>query len=126
MPFYTHDHDDEFERRLAARERGLSDMLRAHDALGAGDGSHDVTDFKDLAADASLHALETVQLEHAAHELEQVIAARHRIKEGSFGDCAQCGEPISLARLAALPASPLCASCQAAHEHALTHARRMP
>ena len=44
-------------------------------------------------------------------ELEEIDAARERIDEGRYGICTSCGKPIAVARLKALPATPLCLSC---------------
>jgi len=42
----------------------------------------------------------------------QVSEALERIDNGTYGICAQCGEPISAKRLAALPWVALCTGCQ--------------
>lgn len=44
-------------------------------------------------------------------ELEAIDAALDRIAAGTFGVCAKCGEPISPARLAAVPHAALCEEC---------------
>ena len=44
--------------------------------------------------------------------LSQVTNALERIKDGSYGDCEECEEPISPRRLAALPWASLCIRCQ--------------
>ena len=44
-------------------------------------------------------------------ELEAIKAALDRITAGTFGICAKCGEPISAARLAAVPHAALCEEC---------------
>ena len=44
-------------------------------------------------------------------ELEAIDAALDRIAAGTFGTCAKCGEPISPARLAAVPHAALCEEC---------------
>ena len=44
-------------------------------------------------------------------ELEAIDAALDRIAAGTFGACAKCGEPISPARLAAVPHAALCEEC---------------
>ncbi len=50
--------------------------------------------------------------------LEQVNAALRRLDEGTYGICADCGEPIPLERLEALPYATLCVRCQTARERA--------
>lgn len=44
-------------------------------------------------------------------EIARIRAALARIRDGKYGICAQCGEAISEARLAVLPATPLCKDC---------------
>jgi len=44
-------------------------------------------------------------------EIARIRAALTRIRDGKYGICAQCGEAISEARLAVLPATPLCKNC---------------
>ena len=44
-------------------------------------------------------------------ELQAIDAALDRIAAGTFGTCAKCGEPISPARLAAVPHAALCEEC---------------
>jgi DnaK suppressor protein len=44
-------------------------------------------------------------------QVSRLTAALKRIEEGEFGYCAECGEPISEARLAVDPAAHLCIEC---------------
>lgn len=44
-------------------------------------------------------------------EIARIRAALQRLRDGSFGICAQCGERISDARLEILPDAPLCRFC---------------
>ena len=59
-----------------------------------------------------------VQLENSAVSLaglpsvREVRAALDRIKDGSYGDCFRCEEPIMLKRLKAVPWAEHCISCQ--------------
>lgn len=46
-----------------------------------------------------------------ADEIKQIDAALARIKAGTYGECAKCGDDISAERLALLPATPLCKNC---------------
>lgn len=87
---------------------------RAEPALDA----REVTDRKDLAAmrEAAGVADESERLDLA--EAERVEAALRRLDQGTYGDCADCGEPIGWQRLQVLPAAARCARCQAARERA--------
>ena len=107
----------EYDQLLAQRELELCAVLRAREERSTNAANNDVSDFKDLATRQSEVAVDAVQAEHAAHELEQVLAARRRLQELTYGLCQDCGEPIDLRRLAAMPATPYCTSCQSAHEH---------
>lgn len=47
-------------------------------------------------------------------EVARIDAALARIADGSYGTCAECGEPIARARLEAQPEAVLCISCATA------------
>ena len=65
----------------------------------------------------SLDDEEYVQLaESESKELEQIEASLQRMREGSYGQCEECGEAIADARLEALPCATLCIVCQRARE----------
>jgi len=55
---------------------------------------------------------------NARELLEQVNAALRRLDEGTYGICADCGEPIPIERLEALPYATLCVRCQSTRERA--------
>lgn len=57
--------------------------------------------------DEVLEALGHVELA----ELKRIDAALERIAEGTYGVCLKCDEPISDARLAAVPDAALCKTC---------------
>jgi DnaK suppressor protein len=102
---------------LRQREGELRKTLDADEAgLAQAAGSVEVVDFKDLAAGEAAAAIEDVASAHAASELAQVVAALRRLDNGSYGFCLDCGDPIDERRLLALPSTPLCTSCQSAHE----------
>lgn len=50
-------------------------------------------------------------LADARTSLKDVQKALTRLDDGSYGECEKCGEPISAARLAAVPAAPFCINC---------------
>jgi RNA polymerase-binding transcription factor DksA len=47
----------------------------------------------------------------SATELRAVRAALRRIEEGTYGECAKCGEEIAEKRLEIIPHAALCAKC---------------
>jgi DnaK suppressor protein len=79
---------------------------------------HEVADRKDEAAQRQASDLDGAQEQRDLDEMHQVEAALHRLDGGVYGDCADCGEAISLQRLLVQPAALRCAPCQASHEHA--------
>jgi len=48
----------------------------------------------------------------ATEVLRNIRAAYSRMGDGTFGECAHCGEAISQKRLLALPWTPTCIRCQ--------------
>jgi DnaK suppressor protein len=63
-----------------------------------------------------LAELDLAEVRHALADLTEVDAALARIRDGSYGECADCGITIAPARLAAYPTAVRCVNCQGAHE----------
>lgn len=61
-------------------------------------------------------ALSQMNYAKATDELREVEAAMARLRDGSYGSCADCGQRISYARLQVAPESRRCAACQAKAE----------
>jgi DnaK suppressor protein len=53
---------------------------------------------------------------HLEARLREVEAALRRMEEGTYGICQECGRPIEVARLKALPFAAFCLECQARRE----------
>ena len=109
-----------FSQMLVQREAELRALLRATVELPSdADGSSPcgAMDFKDVAMEQALATVDDAKAAHAVLELGEVLAARRRLSDASFGHCLDCGEAIDLRRLAARPAAALCTMCQAIHEH---------
>ena len=49
--------------------------------------------------------------------LNKLNQALQKIQEGSFGECVECGEKISIKRLLARPVAEMCICCKEAAEH---------
>lgn len=101
-----------FERMLKARKAEIESRLTKID-----------TDLSQLkSADSAERAVESENdevLEEFGQvgegELRGIDAALDRIHAGTFGTCVSCGEPISVERLHAVPHTPFCKDCAAAH-----------
>lgn len=63
-----------------------------------------------------LAELDIAEVRHALTELSEVDAALARMRDGTYGQCRDCGEPIAVARLSAYPTAPRCIACQQKYE----------
>lgn len=121
MTHYENSFAEHFGKLLASREAELRAALDTGNQKELADEQADngeVRDFKDLAERESQSDMAALDAERIATELSQVLAARRRLREGTFGRCTECGKPMDLRRLEALPAAALCVACQAADEQA--------
>lgn len=73
--------------------------------------SHQNRDWEELATEREGDEVLEATGNAGKAEITQIRAALKRIDDGSYGDCARCGEPIAEARLDALPWTPLCRRC---------------
>jgi DnaK suppressor protein len=92
-------------------ERGrLVDQLRQ-----MGHGPEGALSFDDGFADSGQVTAERGEVEALAGKLletlEEIDEALMRFDAGTYGRCERCGDAITEARLAAMPAARLCMSC---------------
>ena len=90
-------------RRVAALEREFAGLAEAASAGGT-DDEHD-PEGATLAFERQ-HA--AALLEQARDQLAAIDAALERVREGRYGRCDRCGQPIGDDRLAARPAALTC------------------
>lgn len=96
-----HKHLKEMEKVLTNRIESVgSDLTSQHSA----DSAEQVTERENEDVLRNLK-------EESRLELQQVRTAIKRIESGEYGTCAKCGDPISPARLDALPYATLCIRC---------------
>jgi DnaK suppressor protein len=95
-------------RRVAALEREFTALAEAASAGGT-DDEHD-PEGATLAFERQ-HA--AALLERARDQLAAIDAALERVREGRYGRCDRCGQPIGDDRLAARPAAVTCIRCAA-------------
>jgi DnaK suppressor protein len=62
--------------------------------------------------------IEFALIQMKAETLNKINEALARLEEGSYGNCFECGEEISQARLRALPFAVRCIECEEARENA--------
>src|SRR5690349_9140429 len=97
---------------LETRRESLRAEVRAQ-LQGSGDdrvvglrNRLDETD--DWAVADALAELDIAGVQHTLKELAEVDAALLRIVDDTYGECADCGEPIAPARLLAYPTATRC------------------
>jgi len=93
--------------RAAQRDRGEAGNRGANEAAPA-----EVHDLKDEAFAGQLANLAGLAREQLHVELTAVQAALHRIHDGSYGRCNDCGGEIGRERLLAQPSAERCVRCQ--------------
>ena len=113
--------DVEFFREL------LNGMLQ--DILKKGEETiEDMTDTVEVYADPADRATAesdrafTLRLRDRERRLiKKINEAIERIDDGTYGECVECGEDISVARLEVLPEASHCVACQDKAEHRHVH-----
>jgi DnaK suppressor protein len=70
----------------------------------------------DMAASVETRQLQTTLLEQSQQHLQHIEAALQRLAEGRYGLCTLCGQPIASERLAVLPYTITCVTCQKQQE----------
>ena len=76
----------------------------------------DGMDTYDLASDARDQEINVILTDRVREKLAAIDEALGRIDDGSYGLCEECGLDIAEGRLAALPFTRLCVSCQSDRE----------
>jgi len=70
----------------------------------------------DLGTDAQEREKKFLLASKSGRFVYHIDEALRRIKEGTYGKCQACGEPISTARLEAVPHARFCIACKEAEE----------
>ncbi len=96
-------------QRLAELEREFAGILESGSA--GVDDEHD----PEGATIAFERQHAAALLSQVRQHLAQIDAAMLRLADGSYGNCAACGQPIGSARLAARPVATTCIDCAARH-----------
>src|SRR6187551_3381274 len=117
----------ELEAALRARERELradvAAKLRTQDDPRLVGLRNRMEETDDWAAADAMAAQDIALVSRDLTELANVEQALARLDEGSYGECADCGNPIPYARLVAYPAAKRCVACQERTER-LENARK--
>ncbi|MDO9377717.1 MAG: TraR/DksA family transcriptional regulator [Nocardioidaceae bacterium] len=103
------------DRRLTAARQRLEDLLREHEAVVAASRDSNADDEHD--PEGATIAFERAQVDalvaSTRAEIARLEEARDRVRDGSYGRCETCGEPIGIERLEARPGATRCVGCEA-------------
>ena len=99
---------------LAWRTELLEDYNETRSHLGKGERAG--SDFADMASAESNHAQELRTRDRERKLTAKIDQALERINNGTYGYCADTGNPIGLARLEARPVASLSIEAQERHE----------
>jgi RNA polymerase-binding transcription factor DksA len=96
-------------RRACAAEVADAFRSEGRDALATAD----LSDRFDAVSPIDAVTEESFLLADKAEEIvREIDRALSRIATGTYGRCEDCGGPIPIERLEALPATPLCVACK--------------
>ncbi len=114
-PFMNERQREYFRRKLLAWKE---DILReARETLAhLQDGNEGHSDLADRASSETDRAIELRARDRQRKLIAKIDAALQRIEDGTYGYCAETGEPISLKRLDARPIATLSIEAQERHE----------
>lgn len=93
-------------RETLARSNDETHVRIAEAVRDEGDDS-----FSDLIVDLTF-----ADIDRDAQELRRIDGALVRLKDGSYGQCEDCDQPIAQARLEAEPTASRCIACQERYE----------
>jgi len=100
------------QEKLITRRRVLVNALKSGQAEKRRADDDGPLDLADTAMELRNQEFNYSVSEKERAELAGIDEALARIEEGVYGECEECGEKITDARLKALPWAPLCIECQ--------------
>ena len=110
----------EFRRLLEQRRRALIEEIRTELARSENEHYVDlagrVADSGEAAVADLLVDLDAAMTDRDVRELREVEAALGRMRDGTYGECPECGADIDLQRLRANPTALRCIRCQTRYE----------
>ena len=118
---------NELRKMLENRRRELVTEVqgRIRDVRADGNKEREVLDQGESSEVDIQEDIEFALIQMKSETLNKIDAALRRLEDGSYGDCFECGEEISEARLRALPFAVRCKDCEEARETAEQRERMM-
>jgi len=109
---------NELRKMLEDRRRELMNAVQGkiRDVRSAEGKEREVLDQGDSSEVDIQEDIEFALIQMKSETLNKVDAALRRLEDGTYGDCFECGEEISQARLRALPFAVRCKDCEEERE----------
>jgi DnaK suppressor protein len=104
---------------LLARREGLFRQVTEAEMSSRERDAEATQDPADMAANAYTKELLISMSANDRRMLEMIDEALKRVEAGDYGECVNCGEPVSEKRLAAVPWARYCVKCQELQERGL-------
>ena len=123
------DRYSELKSILEERRREIMDQvqgkIRDVRSEGANNPNSGVLDAAETSEADIQDDIEFALIQMKSETLNKIEEALHRLEEGTFGYCFECGEEISERRLRALPFAVRCKDCEEARENVQQRERMM-
>jgi DnaK suppressor protein len=108
-----------FKKRLEERQQALRKTVSRTEEDGRVADQDSAQDIADRAANSYTKEFLFSQSNNDRQLLNMVESALQRIREGTFGECVNCGNEINSKRLEAVPWTRYCIECQEKKERGL-------
>jgi DnaK suppressor protein len=118
---------NELRKMLEARRRELMNEVqgRIRDVRSSEGKDREVLDQGESSEVDIQEDIEFALIQMKSETLNKIDAALRRLEEDTYGNCFECGDEISEARLRALPFAVRCKDCEEARETAEQRERMM-
>jgi len=110
---------DQFKKRLETRQHELRRLVSRNVQDGRAADEQAAQDIADKAANSYTKEFLFHQSHNDRQLLQLVDEALGRIREGSYGECTNCGNELNAKRLEAVPWTRYCINCQEKVEQGL-------
>jgi len=113
-----------FKKKLEERQQTLRRTVSRTEEDGRVADQDTAQDIADRAASSYTKEFLFSQSNNERQLLQMVETALQRIREGTFGECVNCGSEINAKRLEAVPWTRYCIACQEKMEQGLLEEAR--
>ena len=107
-----------FKEKLLQKQLSLTNMVQKTEGYGR-ERDQNAQDVADMAVESYTKEFLFGKSAGDRHILQLIRDALDRIKDKSYGECANCGDELLAKRLEAVPWAPLCVKCQGLQERGL-------